>query len=328
MSERVWNRSLLIASLVAVGISGISLGVEWNSSRQITARLSLFALMLVLSAACTSYFIRILRFYMLLAQSGVPISLPNTALAQVVGFALSIMPGSVGDVFKLHLIQERAGTSLLRTAPALLLDRVMEGAGFIVLALVSTAALPALQIHLPEMPLLAMGLGLLLALVLLRRRFGLALTFGQKWLGKFSLGTRLLAQVQNMRRDLKVSITPRQLVTGLALTGLARLVDGLVLLLAAQMLDVTLALPVAIFVVAASGLAGGVSLLPGGAGAAETTMAGLLMFSGAPLANALAITLVARLSTLWLWVALGLALTFVMQFTPRVAVKVSNHSLR
>ncbi len=79
----------------------------------------------------------------------------------------------------------------------------------------------------------------------------------------------------------------------------------------------TLALPVAIFVIAMSGFAGGVSLLPGGAGAAETTMAGLLMLSGAPLAAALAITFLARISTLWLWVGVGLGIAFLLQFTPR-----------
>jgi uncharacterized protein (TIRG00374 family) len=188
--------------------------------------------------------------------------------------------------------------------------------GFIILAFVSAAALPSIHIPLPDPTFLVAGLAILLLVVLWRRQLGLVAVRGQTWLGTFSAGQRLLSALKTMWRGMKSSFTPRQFVAGLTLTALARIVDGLVLLFAAQMLGVTLALPVAIFVIAASGFAGGVSLLPGGAGAAETAMAGLLVFSGAPFANALAITLLARMSTLWLWVGLGLGLSLVLQLAP------------
>jgi Lysylphosphatidylglycerol synthase TM region len=79
------------------------------------------------------------------------------------------------------------------------------------------------------------------------------------------------------------------------------------------MLGVELALPAAVFILAVSGLTGGISFLPAGTGAVETTMVGLLLLSGVTLPNALAITLIARLATLWLWVALGLAVAFVLR---------------
>jgi uncharacterized protein (TIRG00374 family) len=313
MSQQNWNRSLLGASLIAATISGISIWLEWDSSEQSTARLSLLALAFVLTVAGVSYTLRIIRFYVLLSQSGVPISLPNTALAQAVGFALSVTPGSIGEVFKLHLVQARSGTSLLQTAPALLLDRAMEGAGFLVLALLSAMALPSLRNRVPETPLLAAILVLFLGLVLLCHYVRPLTTMGKALLNKFSAGRRLLPPLGKMWRGMESSVTRRELVAGLALTCLARITDGLVLLLAARMLGVTLALPIAIFVIALSGFAGGVSLLPGGAGAAETTMAGLLMFTGAPLASALSITLLARISTLWLWVGLGLGMAIILQ---------------
>lgn len=316
MSKHAWNRSLLAASLIAVTISAVSIWLEWNASERSTLRLSFLAFALVLSAACASYSLRIIRFHVLLSQSGVDISLPSTALAQGVGFALSVAPGSVGEVFKLHLIQERVGTPWLRTAPVLLLDRVMEGVGFLAFALTSAAALPAFQNRLPNASLLAASLILLLLSVLLRGQIGHAMTFGKAQLDRLPIGRRLLPYLRNVWRGMESSLTPRQLVAGLSLTALARVTDGLVLLLAAQMLGMTLALPVAIFVIALSGFAGGLSLLPGGAGAAETTMAGLLMLSGAPLATALAITFLARMSTLWLWVGVGLGMAFLVQFAP------------
>jgi hypothetical protein len=41
----------------------------------------------------------------------------------------------------------------------------------------------------------------------------------------------------------------------------------------------------------------------------------LLVLLGATLPNALAVALLARLATLWLWVALGLAVAFALRFT-------------
>ena len=316
MNSRNRNRSLLIASLFAAVISAISIWAEWNSAQTLTLRLSAVALVLVLSAAAASYVLRILRFYLLLSGSGVPVSLPTTALAQGVGFALSVTPGLVGEVFKLQFIRERAGMPLLRVAPALLLDRALEGIGFLVLVLLSAAALPSVPTQIfYALPLLVGSFFVLLLALRLGRLPCIEGTI-RGFLSRFPWAQRLLPQLGATWHDFRSMITPRRLASGLALTALARLADGLVLLLAAQMLGVPLALPFAIFVIAASGLAGGVSFLPGGTGAAEAAMAGLLIVVGTSFATALAIALLARFCTLWLWVGLGLGEAFTYQLAP------------
>ena len=68
-----------------------------------------------------------------------------------------------------------------------------------------------------------------------------------------------------------------------------------------------------VFVLAVSGLTGGISFLPAGLGAVEMTMAGLLVLVGAAWSNAVAVALVVRLFTLWLWVALGLGVAFLLR---------------
>lgn len=66
-----------------------------------------------------------------------------------------------------------------------------------------------------------------------------------------------------------------------------------------------------VFVVALASLAGAVSMLPGGASAAEATILGLLVLYGYPRAVAGATALVTRAATLWLGVAIGVvALVF------------------
>jgi uncharacterized protein (TIRG00374 family) len=61
----------------------------------------------------------------------------------------------------------------------------------------------------------------------------------------------------------------------------------------------------ACFVYALSMLAGALSFLPGGLGGAEATMVGLLLWAGHAQPEAVAATVLIRLTTLWLAVAIG-----------------------
>ncbi|MDE2255711.1 MAG: flippase-like domain-containing protein, partial [Betaproteobacteria bacterium] len=71
-------------------------------------------------------------------------------------------------------------------------------------------------------------------------------------------------------------------------------------------LGIELSLRYAVFVYAASMLAGAVSVMPGGLGGAEAAMIGLLTLAGARADSAVAATILIRLTTLWFAVGLGM----------------------
>ncbi|MGB8643846.1 MAG: lysylphosphatidylglycerol synthase transmembrane domain-containing protein [Anaerolineae bacterium] len=313
MSERIWNRSLLLTAIAVAIISVASVWVAWQAAPDLGTRVASLALLPILAAAFVSYALRAVRFHYFLTHSGVAIPFRGTIVVQAVGFALSVTPGHIGEVFKLHLIRERSGTPVVQTAPLLVLDRVTEGGGFLVLAVVSTLLLPALRAQLPAPVVILLGLAVMLAIGLLGNRWRRHLPATPAWLARNHLWQRVAPHLQHLVHGLEASFTPGQIAGGIALTAVARFADGLVVLFAARLLGLELALPVATFILAVSGLAGGISLLPAGTGAVETTMVGLLVLSGAPLANALTITLLARLATLWLWVAFGLMVALVLQ---------------
>jgi uncharacterized membrane protein YbhN (UPF0104 family) len=123
----------------------------------------------------------------------------------------------------------------------------------------------------------------------------------------------LVPYLQNLWHGLESSFTPVILLGGLGLSAVARFADGLVILFAAHLVGVALDLPTAVFILAVGGLAGGASLLPAGIGAVELTTTGLLVFHGATGPNALTVALLARLFSLWLWVALGLGTAFLLR---------------
>jgi uncharacterized protein (TIRG00374 family) len=321
MSQQIWNRTLLLTAIAVSIVSGISVWLAWNNSPDLAQRISLIALAPILCAAIASYSLRILRFHYFLTRSGIRISLRGTVVVQVIGFALSVTPGHIGEVFKLNLIRVRTGISEIQTAPLLLLDRLTEGGGFLLLALAATLAMPSLRAQIPTSNLLLAGLGAIAAFALARRFFARTFPADVRVGEHRSAWQRFLPYVQNLWHGLEHSFTLRQIGGGLALSAIARFSDGLVVLFAARMLGVELALPVAVLVLAVSGLAGGVSLLPAGTGAVETTMVGLLALSGASLANALTITLLSRLFSLWMWVGLGLGVVFLTRLAPTLVPK-------
>ena len=74
-------------------------------------------------AAIVSFGLRALRFHYFLRRSGISISFLRTLKVQLIGFALAVTPGRVGELFKLRLINEKTGTPVVQSAPLLLLDR-------------------------------------------------------------------------------------------------------------------------------------------------------------------------------------------------------------
>ncbi|MCI0478073.1 MAG: flippase-like domain-containing protein, partial [Anaerolineales bacterium] len=300
MSARIWNRSLLLTALAVAIVSAISVWVAWRASAEFTARLAGLILAPIFGAALISYALRVLRFHYFLSRSGVAMSLPNTLVAQMIGFALAVTPGRVGEVFKLHLIRERTGTPIAQTAPLLLLERLTEGGGFLLLALASAPLLPALRSRLPMPALTIVGLAAIVAFALTRDFWSRRVYRADARLTTSRVWQFCAPHLKNLWAGLQTSFTPTQILGGLLLSTIARFADGVGVLFAAQMFGVELELPEAIFILAVSGLAGGISFLPAGLGAVETTMIGLLVLVGAPWSNALAIALVMRLFTLWL----------------------------
>ena len=198
----------------------------------------------------------------------------------------------------------------MQAAPLLLLDRLTEGAGFLILAMASAFVLPGLFDDIPLPQFLLMGIPAAALFVLTRRLWQPLVARLSARLNLSRLGSRLAPHLDNFWRGLDATFTAPQIAGGLALATLARFCDGVAVFFIAPMLGVKLIFSQAIFTLAVSGLAGGASFMTAGIGVVEATMTGLLIFFGAGLVNAIAITIFTRLVILWLWVILGLVIAF------------------
>jgi hypothetical protein len=55
MSQKIWNRTLLLTAIAVSGISAVSLWLAWQNSPDLVQRISILALAPILLAAIISY---------------------------------------------------------------------------------------------------------------------------------------------------------------------------------------------------------------------------------------------------------------------------------
>jgi len=244
--------------------------------------------------AVVNYALRYLRWSMYLRSLGIKTPVSVSVPVFVAGLALSITPGKVGELLKSVWLQQRTGTPVAASAPAVVMERLTDVISVALLGLTGVLLLPtAIALAVGGLLIIGLAVGLLAA-----SRYGeraLELPVLRRW-------REPLAQSQDGLRRL---MAPRMLAPAVALGFLAWAAEGLALWVIIRGLGDEVAVGVALPISAAAALVGAVTALPGGLVGFEGSMVALLGQAGVPAATAALATLLTRLATLWLAVAIG-----------------------
>ncbi len=275
----------------------------------------------VLALTLYNYFIRWLKWQYYLRLIGVTdFPAVDSAALFVSGFVLALSPGKVAELLKAAVLRGMTGTPFARSAPIILAERVTDGLGMMVLAAVGFGGVLASSAGqndamLRYLPSYLVVLAILLAGVLAIQIRPLFL-----WLLGIMERLPLVGRAGHSLHELYESsyelFRPRPLTISVALgvVSWAGECVGFFFILWGLGLEPTwLLFWQSMFILAASTIIGAVSGLPGGLGAAEVSIAGLVqvLVLGAenPGFGGTAALLV-RLSTLWFAVLLGLLTAF------------------
>lgn len=272
------------------------------SERVLSFRWALFPLVIGLTLG--NYTLRFFKWHFYLSQIGVKdLPILESARMFVAGFPLAVTPGKVGEALKGVWLNQKAGVPVARGVAVVLAERISDGLAVLALSTLGVIAYPQYW------PGFAIVLGVLLSVVVLSQVRPLVLYF-------LNLGERLpLIQryIHLLREFYEGSFAvfrPGATLLAVTLGTVSWLMEGIGLYLILIGLGVPAGwntLSIAVFVLAFSTVIGAVTALPGGLGAAEASIAGmlaLLLGLGADV-NAAA-TLLIRFATLWFGVGLGL----------------------
>jgi uncharacterized protein (TIRG00374 family) len=260
-------------------------------------------LWLALATTCLNYLLRFVRWHYYLDTIGIK-NVPrlDSMLIFLTGFSLTMTPGKLGEVLKSFLLKERYQTPVSYSASIVVAERLTDVFGMILLAAVGLALYPA-GIGVLAMVLLAT----ILFVIVVQQR-----TLVERLIDLFTrvpIVGRLAEMMRNLYASAYLMLRLKPLLVAILLATLAwfgECVSFWFILLGIGASPSWLLLLQATFIYAAASLFGAASMLPGGLGATEGSMALLLQqIVGVARQAAVAATLIVRLCTLWFAVLLG-----------------------
>jgi uncharacterized protein (TIRG00374 family) len=264
---------------------------------------------LVFGLTVVNYALRGVRFHYYLRQVGVTnISLWTSLRVFIGGFALTLTPGKVGELVRIFWLKNIANADPARVAPTIIVDRIVDGLAMAMLATLGILAYPQLW------PVVASIMAMLLAGVIIIQIRPLALWFMAQG-ERLPLVSKIAHHLHALYESAYTLLRLKNLLIGLVIGLLAWIAEGI----AFYFVLVGLGVPptfelvlLAVFTLAVGSLVGGASSLPGGLGATEISMTGILQaVVGLSSQVATTATLMIRFFTLWSGVGLGVLIVLI-----------------
>lgn len=255
-----------------------------------------------------SYAVRYLRWSYYLRRLGVHVGRRADVAIFAAGLAMTISPGKLGEVLKSAFVFQVSGDPVARTAPAVLAERITDGVGMVAWGLAGALAFG----FGPNVLVLFLGITALGVLALRSRRLSGLLARSLELVPKLR---RLVPHVADFHGASNRLLAASPLGMGSALSFVAWGLELLAVYLTVRGVGAAVPFLVVVFIFAVASIAGSLSLLPGGIGAAEASLAGMFVaVAGLAGGQATAATLVIRLLTLWFAVFVGILGLAVMRY--------------
>lgn len=294
------GRGLAIsAGLAGAAYLGFSIWAGWSEVTRAFAAIGFAGIAAALMLSLLNYGIRFIRWQMYLKALGHPQPVGPSAVIYLSGFAMTTTPGKAGELLRSVFLEQR-GMSYVRSTAAFVSERLSDVIAVVLIALPGMAAEPRAR----GLIFVALAAIVTVGIVLTR---GAMLTRMLDWLAaKPARLAKLARQVVLLLIEARRCHTPLLLIVATALSVAAWLSEAFAFHLVLHLMGTDVTLPYAVFVYAMSMLAGALSFLPGGLGGAEAVMVGLLLAAGVQEPQAIAATIIIRLTTLWFAVVVGL----------------------
>lgn len=296
---RLGNKLIIAVALGAAIFVGMSLWANVHEISDALRRLQRGYIPLVLVLALLNYLTRFLKWEVYRRTLQIVLPIRVSLLVFLSGLVMSVTPGKFGEVLKSYLLKRANGTAIRRSAPIVLAERFTD---FIALILLSSAGTFAFAYG---GRLFAISVLLIVGvLVLVSSKTGSARVL--RTLRKVPLFSGMARALEEAYRSIFQLLHWNLLLPTTLISVVAWFWECLGFYLILHAFDTSLPLFDAAFVYAFSTIAGAVTMLPGGLGATEAGMAGLLVGFHTPKPDAVASVLVVRVCTLWFAVLVGL----------------------
>jgi glycosyltransferase 2 family protein len=310
------NRLLIAFALGVLVTAALAFWSDLSSLGEILSRFRWEFFPLALGCTLFNYVLRFVKWHYYVRRVGArDLPLPESARLFVAGFPLAMTPGKVGEALKALWLSEWSSVPFSRGLPVVLAERFSDGLAVLALSALGVFSVPGLW------PAFLAVLAVSLGIIILSQIRPLASAAFER-LERLPFVGRKILPLREFYEAGRLLLQPQPLLLAVFLGTVSWLGEGIgfyFILIGLGFPASGSALTGAVFVLAVSTLAGSASTLPGGLGAAEASITGLLLVTvTTDRAAAGAATLLIRLATLWFGVGLGL---IAWMITPRLWTK-------
>lgn len=295
------NKKLIWMVLFGMAVViAISFAADFKNTVSALRSFKVVYLPLILGLTFVNYLLRFVKWHFFLKLINVTISLNDSFIIFLSGLAMTITPGKAGELLKSLLLKELKGVAVSRTAPVVFAERLSDGFGLIVLSLTGVAFFKHGGAAL-------LAVALLLAGMLMVIKVPALYVPCIRLCAKIPVVKRFTGFIENLLNSADRLMTLKSLLFTIAISVVSWSFESVAFYFVFVGLGFKVSILVATFTLAFSSIVGSVSMLPGGLGAAEGSIMGLLVkLANVPSGIAAVATILIRFCTLWFGVAVGL----------------------
>jgi len=261
----------------------------------------LFPVILILSLC--NYMFRFFRWEYYTKTLDIKVERKMSFLIFLSSFIMSVTPGKIGEVFKSYLLKEQIGTPVSKSAPIVFAERITD---FLSLVMLSIAG--ALVFGYGTEIIISFGAAfVIMVFIISNKKLSYAII---GLLEKFKFIARVSHKLHTAYDSIYQMVRFKELIITIILSIFAWSFEcfSFYLVINGFGLGDTLHIDllIATFVYGFATIAGAATMLPGGLGATDASITGLLVLLALPKSVAVASTLIIRAATLWFAVVVGI----------------------
>lgn len=295
-----YKQKIIISIIASVIIYlGFSIYADLDKVLKALSGFSLYLIPVILLLVFANYLFRFIKWHYYLGLIGVKIGAGESFLIFLSGFILSVTPGKMGEVLKSFLLKERTGVAVSRTAPVIFAERVTDMTALMIIALVG-----AMSFNYGRVFAIGAIIAFIIMIVVISSR---KLSLGMiDLLGKIGFLKKIIPHLHELYESAYILLKPKPIFLMTIFSLLSWFFECYAYFLILEDFSVDVSLFRASFYYSFATVAGALSFLPGGLGAADALFTLFIQSLGKSEAIAVSSTILIRVATLWFAVIVGL----------------------
>ena len=300
-TSNFFGKNFFINLIISIGIYSIFLIYsDFNTVINNSLTFNFIFIPLILLTIFSSWMFLFLRWIVLLKNSNIKIPFKDNLLIYLAGFTFSISPAKSGEWIKSIFLKNKFNIDKSTSIPIIFVERFYDVLALIILILFGISFL-----GFEFLPIVILCVGLLFSILFLiysKSKFNYFIRFASK----FKFLQKFITPLENSHEIIRKSITPKTFLISTSLTIFYRLIEALSVYLVFLGFGIDLISYFELtYMYSASIILGSISMIPGGLGVTEGSLASLISSQGIAFSSALVLVIIIRFFTLWFGVIVG-----------------------